>query len=750
MRKISFITALVFISFGFTGLPEDDFITKLKSAVEAYNKKYMAVQLQLNFNQPYYSVGDSMLFSAFYLNLSNHSPVSGKHIANIELYDQKGTKVMHEKYVIKQGVASAQLTVPTSLSPGFYNIISYTDWMRNFDSKLFFRKTIKIVDGFEVNPSLSSLPIDFLPEGGHFISGVENNVEFRIPSGLNGVTGTLKNGNDIIAPVVFLSNGLGKTTFVPAPGIQYKLELQPGTSESFMLPLAETSGVSLRVIHTEQKDGAKIFFTPDLMNNPHKFYLVIVNPATIVFTTPLEQAKISQEISLTARQLNGESAISVISDDGKVWATHELHGLIGEPKANVQLSSTQFTIRDSVQSKIKITDDNGAVDGTVSVSIINKNLFGTMENSAAEESLFNKGSWLNWEMIMSKNIPEPTFKSEQYLTIEGEAYQPTNNKPVQDSTLLMFYFEKQIMGYETYVMNGKFKVPVYFDFTEPDVVFYAASRRGKDLKGVTIKLKETALVNGSFPSFASTVSKVEDPYGSFQKKTRLINSSFNYFSRSTNTEVVDPNFAIEDELGGADVVVRLKDYLVFPTMAEVVKEVLPSVEHRRIGGENMIKMYTTHKRPVSNAEPVYIVDGVITKSTDAFLSLNPADVLTIKVIKTGGKLVRLGALFGNGAILVRTKNNAGLTLNRENIFSIHGLLPTTKGSKNVPNVKGNIPSFNSFLYWNPVMNCKASDTDLKFSTSDDIGQFEIQINGFTSDGRPINGSETFNVVLPKQ
>jgi hypothetical protein len=750
MRKISLITTLVIISFGFTRLQEDDFITKLKSAVETYNKKYSAVKLQLNFNQPYYAVGDSMLFSAFYLNLINHSPVSGKHIANIELYDQNGSKIIHEKYVIKQGTASAQLAIPTSLSPGFYNVISYTDWMRNFDSKLFFRKTIKIVDGFEVNPSPGSLAIEFFPEGGHLISGVENNVEFRIPSGLKGVTGTLKNGNDIIAQITFSSNGLGKTTFVPAPGIQYKMELQPGISESFTLPLAETSGVSLRVIHVEQKAGAKIFFTPDLMNNSHKFYLVIVNPATVVFSVPLDQAKISQEISLTARHLNGESSISVISDDGKVWATRELSGLIDRPKANVGLSNTEFTVRDSVQSKIRIVDENGAVEGTVSVSIINKNLFGIIENPAIEESFGAQGSWLNWDMIMSKNIPEPIFKSEQYLTIEGEAYQPTNNKPVQDSTLLMFYFEKQIMGYETYVMNGKFKVPVYFDFTEPDVVFYAASRRGKDLKGVTIKLKETALVNGNFPAFASTVSKVEDHYGSFQKKTRLINSSFDYFAKPANKEVVDPNFAIEDELGGADVVVRLKDYLVFPTMAEVVKEVLPSVDHRRIAGENMIKMYTTHKRPVNYAEPVYIVDGVITKSTDAFLSLNPADVLTIKVIKTGGKLVRLGALFGNGAILVRTKNNAGLTLNRENIFPIHGLLPVTKGSKGITNVKANVPNFNTFLYWNPVMNCKASDNDLMFSTSDDVGEFEMRVNGFTSDGRPVNGSERFKVVLPKQ
>jgi hypothetical protein len=750
MRKISFITALVFISFGFIGLPEDEFTVKLKAAVEAYNKKYSAVQLQLNFNQPYYAVGDSMLFSSFYLNLVNNSPVSGKHIANIELYDHNGTKIIHEKYVIKQGAASAQLAIPTSLAPGFYNVVSYTDWMRNFDSKLFFRKTIKIVNGFEVNPSSGALPIEFFPEGGHFISGVENNVEFRIPSGLNSVTGVLKNGNDIIAQLVFSSNGIGKATFVPAPGIQYKLELQPGLSEPFTLPLPETSGVSLRLIRSEEKTGAKIFFTPDLMNNPHKFYLVLINPTTVVYSTPLEQNKISQEISLSARQLSGEISISVVSDDGKLWASRELSGVINEPKINIKLSGAEFTVRDSVQSKIRITDANGAVDGTVSVSIINKNLFGVIENPAVEESFAAQGSWLNWEMIMSKNIPEPAFKSEQYLTIEGEAYQPTNNKPVQDSTLLMFYFEKQIMGYETYVMNGKFKVPVYFDFTEPDVVFYAASRRGKDLKGVTIKLKETTLVNGNFPSFASTVSKVEDHYGSFQKKTRLINSSFNYFSKPANKEVVDPNFAIEDELGGADVVVRLKDYLVFPTMAEVVKEVLPSVDHRRIGGENMIKIYTTHKRPVNNAEPVYIVDGVITKSTDAFLSLNPADVLTIKVIKTGGKLVRLGALFGNGAILVRTKNNAGLTLNRENIFPIHGLLPATKGSKGITNVKANVPNFNSSLYWNPIMNCNASDNDLKFSTSDDIGEFEIRVSGFTSDGRPINGSETFKVVLPKQ
>jgi hypothetical protein len=748
MRKISLITAFVLIIFGFKNIPDDDFLSKLKSSVESYNKKYSAVNLQLNFNQPYYAVGDSILFSAFYLNLGNNSPVIGKHIANIEVYDQSGAKVIHEKYVIKQGVASAELAIPSSLSPGFYNIVSYTDWMRNFDSSLFFTKTIKVVDGFEVSPTTGSVPIEFFPEGGHLIGGVENNVQFKIPEGLNGIAGTLKSGNDIISQIAFSANGIGKTTFVPAPGIQYTLELP--SSQSFKLPLAETNGVSLRVVRDEGKASAKIFFTPGLINDSRKFYLVVINPATMTFSTLLEQSKISQEISLASRQLNGLSDISVISDDGKVWATRVVNSLNSEPKANIRLSRKDFAVRDSVDAKVRLTDDNGAVDGIVSVSVINKNLFSTTASRTQQDPVETNASWLNWGQIMSKNISEPIFRSEQYLTIEGEAYLPTNNKPVQDSTLLMFYFEKQIIGYETYVMNGKFKVPVYFDFTQPDVVFYAASRRSKDIKGVTIKLKENVAVSGNFSSVASTVSKTEDHYGSFQKKTRLINSSFKYFSQPTNKETADPNFEIEDEIGGADVVVNLKDYLVFPTMAEVVKEVLPSVEHRKIGGENMIKMYTTHKRPVNNAEPVYIVDGVITKSTDAFLALNPADVLTIKVVKTGGKLVRLGALFGNGAIFVRTKNNAGLSMNRENVFSIHGLLPSTKGLRKITKVKANVPSFNAILYWNPIMNCKASDTDLIFPTSDDIGEFEVNVSGFTSDGRLVNGMETFNVALPKQ
>jgi hypothetical protein len=164
----------------------------------------------------------------------------------------------------------------------------------------------------------------------------------------------------------------------------------------------------------------------------------------------------------------------------------------------------------------------------------------------------------------------------------------------------------------------------------------------------------------------------------------------------------------------------------------------------------MIKIYTTHKRPVNNAEPVYIIDGVITKSSDAFLSLNPADVLTIKVIKTGGKLIRLGTLFNNGAILVRTKNNAGLNLNRENIFPIRGLLPATKNARSVSVVKNNIPNFNACLYWNAFQPVKSSESKINFATSDDIGDFEVKVEGVTSDGRFVTGSETFNVSLPKQ
>ena len=56
------------------------------------------------------------------------------------------------------------------------------------------------------------------------------------------------------------------------------------------------------------------------------------------------------------------------------------------------------------------------------------------------------------------------------------------------------------------------------------------------------------------------------------------------------------------------------------------------------------------------------------------------------------------------------------------------------------------PDFRQLLYWNPNISVKANEVDnFEFLASDNKGEFEISVEGITSDGRFINSRSTIKI-----
>ena len=54
-------------------------------------------------------------------------------------------------------------------------------------------------------------------------------------------------------------------------------------------------------------------------------------------------------------------------------------------------------------------------------------------------------------------------------------------------------------------------------------------------------------------------------------------------------------------------------------------------------------------------DPLYVIDGILTKSTTYFCALEARDIVTIKVINNPNKLAQLSRLGENGVIFVETR-----------------------------------------------------------------------------------------------
>lgn len=253
-----------------------------------------------------------------------------------------------------------------------------------------------------------------------------------------------------------------------------------------------------------------------------------------------------------------------------------------------------------------------------------------------------------------------------------------------------------------------------------------------------------------------TESLTANRYAEFTSRKKLMDKSYSFYG---NSEILkkaslseNPNSDFEDELTGVDYSVKVDEYVVFPTMEELIREVVPSLLHRRIKGNSIVRVVLPDGA-IPNEDPLYIIDGIMTKNTDYFLQLKPADIITIKVVRTINKLNRFGTMGRNGIVLIQTKGIDHNELKSKNtLISIKGLNKPAPFRILAHSISSDLrkPDFRSTLYWNPSVTTNSrGEGSINFSASDDVGCFLIRVQGITSDGRPFSKLDSIQLVFNK-
>jgi hypothetical protein len=317
------------------------------------------------------------------------------------------------------------------------------------------------------------------------------------------------------------------------------------------------------------------------------------------------------------------------------------------------------------------------------------------------------------------------------LVILGE------NQSLVDSVVLIFFLQQRAMGYQVLVnKDGTFKLPLAFDVEGDEPIFYTAQSKSGDIRNITIDWETENLPPGTAPAVVVNREKQQyiDPYGFYASRRQLIHQSY-FRLTAAHTKTENPNAVFEEELDGVDIVRVVSEYNAFPNMVELVREILPAVEARQKNGKTVIRVYTTHKRPRDNFQPLFIIDGNFYKDPDVFMGLLPNDIVNIKIVKDIRKLRNFGPIADNGIILVTTKSRH--TKPPLTQFTLHGI-PTThhaemySGNWTVPS---RTPDLRPCLLWMPETTLSSNGLQVTFNTSDDLGSYVIQVEGRTMDNR---------------
>ena len=193
----------------------------------------------------------------------------------------------------------------------------------------------------------------------------------------------------------------------------------------------------------------------------------------------------------------------------------------------------------------------------------------------------------------------------------------------------------------------------------------------------------------------------------------------------------------------------LDDYTRFATLKETVVEVIDHLWIARDAfGNQVFKVRVNPPYAESDHKPLVLVDGIQVQQHEDLLDFNARQ---IKKIRLGRDRYVFGREVYEGAISIETTNDPYTPIADETWLK-HTQLLRPQSKKNYfkqsygtdgPNMK-RIPDFRYQLLWSPEGTFQKA-REFSFYTSDILGDFEITVEGFTSDGTALSSKAVISV-----
>jgi hypothetical protein len=268
---------------------------QIDSMINVYGEMYPQEKIHVHFDKPAYNTGETIWFKAYLQTGIVPSNISRNFYA--EIVDPSG-KVLQQKIVpIFEASASGSFDLPATVASPTVIFRAYTTWMLNFDTSFIYTKTFRIlnknVTAGSVPAASSSVSFKMFPEGGDLVSGLESVVAFKATDFYGmpvEVKGTIKdNANAVVTKFESEHDGMGKFVIEPKAGATYYAEWQDDKKQvrKTPLPTIKQTGVVLRVVQQENKEGFVVRRSSEVPDNLKSLYVLAYFNQQVVYKARL-------------------------------------------------------------------------------------------------------------------------------------------------------------------------------------------------------------------------------------------------------------------------------------------------------------------------------------------------------------------------------------------------------------------------------------------------------------------------------
>ena len=189
---------------------------------------------------------------------------------------------------------------------------------------------------------------------------------------------------------------------------------------------------------------------------------------------------------------------------------------------------------------------------------------------------------------------------------------------------------------------------------------------------------------------------------------------------------------------------HLDDYTRFPTVQEIIVEILPTVRLRQKGGKHFLEVAVTdgiNNHRNFKDKILAMVDGVVISDLRLLLDF---DAMLLEDIDVCRDPLVSGSVLYNGVVNFITKNNYVTAIRFPDQVSVVDF----QGVRYPLAYLGGVPAQGSdrreLLYWHPSLSVQGS-TRIPLTAPAYEGRFRVVAEGLSADGKPVRAVTSFEV-----
>lgn len=812
---------------------EDPISTDINNKLANYSWSHPTEKIYIHTDKSYYVAGEDIWFKAYLMIGPYHVPDSISTVLYVELIHSDGSLFDRKIIRMREGLGWGDFDLPASTPPGKYIMKAYTRYMQNFDQAFFFRKRIRILPLLpkdrlpseynrtssiqsKNNENLKPVSIQFFPEGGDLVQGLQNFIAFkstdRQGTGMD-VKGYVKDSQGkIITEFESQKFGLGYFTLKPVKDEkydaiisvndqEYEFELPPSLEKGYVMHINKSGdNVYIWVRNNRNAMMDHSFVIGQIRGFPfitiharegQDFLYSVMNikeiPRGIIHFTFFDSLGIPQCERLVFAENEKERIDFTLKSDKMIYkkrekAVFDIHSedLSGNPVlTNLSLSVVNDTIiipdrsRGNIRSYFSLESD-------LKGNIENPGYYFNQENNDRYELLdvlMLTHGWRRfvWKEILEDQPPVLEFTPEFGFNITGELSDFYDQDKHQPGNVRLFIYENQLYYNEIETdENGNFQFQGLNIFDSTHIVIQAwrlQERTRNQKKNKAPKTKNDLAIRINSLPFADVreeywpdtemqhenysdyldlndyILKIDSAY---EGRTIIMDELLIKDKKIASDDPFDRPGKLYDEPSNRIVTDSLPVADQSSLLFDLIRKYIPGLSYS--GAPPDIQIIIRGPTSISGSnQPLILLDGMEVES-DYMYYFPPAEIAFIDILKSS-KAAMYGGRAGNSVIAFYTKMKSGDYTEEERMGIINFVFPGYYRARefyvpdyDVPEEKYIKPDLRRTLYWNPSLTTDdLGNIEFSFFTSDETGNFRVEVEGMTYSGIPFTGTYLFAV-----